>query len=169
MLYSSSDSDVPEEEVQRWKQHRAVDSYLHSCNGCGCWGYYGPEPMPDRCRLKYIDLGRYQRKVGFHNITPLTTLTMQSSQNLMLMIVPPHYTAQNISRLPFSHITPYKTMILQKLTLKQGLYWAPKKHQQCRVNVLHCLKELSEKVKELGEKMKGLSKTRANCYRKVRE
>ena len=49
----------PEEEVQRWKQHRAVDSYLHSCNGCGCWGYYGREPMPDRCRLKYIDLGRY--------------------------------------------------------------------------------------------------------------
>ena len=44
-------------------------------------------------------------------------------------------------------------MILRKLTLKQGLHWAPKKHQQCRVNVLHCLKELSEKVKELGEKI----------------
>ena len=82
---------------------------------------------------------------------------------------PTHYTAQNISRLPFSHITPYKTMILQKLMLKQGLHWAPKKHQQCRVNVLHCLKELSEKVKELGEQMKLLSKTRANCYRKVCE
>ena len=75
------------------------------------------------------------------NDTPAPIPMMQSCQSPMLMMASPHTgereTAQNISRLPFSNLTPYKTIImLHKLKLKQktdgafGIYCQRDQHSR---------------------------------------